>query len=438
MEKGIVEEVVKGMELADLHIPYSLSPDPMSAVNQQSAHEESLPKACQKQQQHAFRVYETETGSKTISNCAKLNTLQRQQLVAVVPSHSGDRDGSSVITEVRLKNGDTNRGGKNKRCTEDGSIHEQVYFANNNQPIQSECSLPRLQPCRRQQKQSSSQDLAYENEPLFPNPSLSSTNRISPKDKHHITQRQVNDNYLQLFRQISPTCKSRYNSIIKRDASNGSRADRTTQPLLSVILSLAVFIILFQQISQAKSIHENNETNLLRNQLLEHEVILTTVATLDQPTTPIATKTTLGGLFTRISSAFKKSPATATTKTTTPTTTSDSITTTLEPETDNYREDESSTGRDDDDAEGCSGLSTNESAETKNLTDNERLVNLQSCFQRKMKQTISKATRDGLEVFEKLSLSGGCSASLMKLAYGLSEIKSFAFKCKYKDLLHIP
>lgn len=38
------------------------------------------------------------------------------------------------------------------------------------------------------------------------------------------------------------------------------------------------------------------------------------------------------------------------------------------------------------------------------------------------------AARGGMEVFERLSLSGGCSSSLMNFATSLSEIRSFAFK----------
>lgn len=88
----------------------------------------------------------------------------------------------------------------------------------------------------------------------------------------------------------------------------------------------------------------------------------------------------------------------------------------------------SSTGRDDDDAESCKGISADGSPKTKNLTDSERLVNLQSCFQRKIRNHLKSSTRSGMEMFEQLSLSGGCSSSLMNLMGGLSDLKSYAFK----------
>ena len=95
-------------------------------------------------------------------------------------------------------------------------------------------------------------------------------------------------------------------------------------------------------------------------------------------------------------------------------------------------EDEDGTGArvDDGDAESCKGLSADGTAEGKNNTDNARLVNLQTCLQEKIKTRLLSATRSGLELFEKLSLTGSCSASLMKYATSLRDLKSFAFKCK--------
>lgn len=86
---------------------------------------------------------------------------------------------------------------------------------------------------------------------------------------------------------------------------------------------------------------------------------------------------------------------------------------------------------DDNDAEGCKGLSVGDTAEAKNYTDNERLVNLQACIQRKIESRLNGAKRFGLEMFEKLSISGGCSSSIMSLVGSLNGIKSFAFKCEF-------
>lgn len=86
---------------------------------------------------------------------------------------------------------------------------------------------------------------------------------------------------------------------------------------------------------------------------------------------------------------------------------------------------------DDNDAEGCQGLSVGDSAEAKNYTDNERLVNLQTCIQRKIERRLNGAKRFGLEMFEKLAISGGCTSSIMNLVGSLNGIKSFAFKCEY-------
>lgn len=104
-------------------------------------------------------------------------------------------------------------------------------------------------------------------------------------------------------------------------------------------------------------------------------------------------------------------------------------TTTPSPETTTEQQDElASAGDDDDDAEGCSGISAHESAEGKNISEVERLVNLQSCIQRKVKRRLASYSRSGMDIFDKLSLSGGCTSSLMNLMVNLGEIKSFAFK----------
>lgn len=93
-------------------------------------------------------------------------------------------------------------------------------------------------------------------------------------------------------------------------------------------------------------------------------------------------------------------------------------------------QDDTSSQNDDNDAEGCQGISVGDAAEAKNYTDNERLVNLQTCIQRKIERRLNGAKRFGLEMFEKLSISGGCSSSIMSLASSLNQIKSFAFKCE--------
>lgn len=416
------------MGLTGLHVPCSLSPVLVNAIVEQANHVRA--KVCRNKQQHALRVYETETRGEPIS---KPNTFQRQQLVAkAVLSGSPTNVNSAkaaatttTTTRAGLKAGDTN-----ESFAHVGSVHKQGTC--HNQPIVANHSLPLF-------KQASTRDClslcrGKEDSGLVNDNESSSSSLLetttSLENNKHITQQQVSLNYSRphpLENRI--IYKSKFNCIKQANTSKRFKPN-TLQALLISLFSLTLFItILFQNTSQAKSVQEDNESNLLRNQLLEHEVILTTAATTtsDSLTTPVSTRSTLGELFSKFSGVFKKSIATTTTTTTPiPTTT----TTTTESETDNYTEDESSSGRDDDDAEGCSGLSTHESAETKNLTDNERLVNLQSCVQRKVKKTILKATRDGLEVFEKLSLSGGCSYSLMKLASGLGEIKSFAFKCK--------
>lgn len=108
-------------------------------------------------------------------------------------------------------------------------------------------------------------------------------------------------------------------------------------------------------------------------------------------------------------------------------TTSPEITTSTSETTD---QDDASSQDDDNDAEGCQGLSVGDSAEAKNYTDNERLVNLQTCIQRKIERRLNGAKRFGLEMFEKLSISGGCTSSVMNLVGSLNGIKSFAFKCE--------
>lgn len=102
--------------------------------------------------------------------------------------------------------------------------------------------------------------------------------------------------------------------------------------------------------------------------------------------------------------------------------------TTTESETETESEDDSSAGSDAHDAPDCSGLSVGQTAEGKKLTDNERFLNLQTCIQRKMQARLKETRRNSLEAFEKLSLSGGCSSSLMSLQSGLADTKSYAFK----------
>lgn len=395
------------MKLASSHVPSSLlSPLDVELLSHDRA------KACKKQQQqqHALRrVYETETGSES----CKL-TLRRQQ----VPL-----DGSTIV-ETEFKNGDTRRD-RNKRCAKVRCLDKQPVIttcSTNLTTIQANHSLL-LKQGSSSVKGSHSEPYRYES--LKTSVGLRSTpNHIIRVNYSHPLQR--------------TKYRIRYHTFVRRD--NISRIGLRT--LFAFSLSgLVLFLILFQQsVSQAKSIKENSENNLPNDPLkpLEHEVILTAATTIEpdliiaQTKAPIATKTTLGELFSKISGAFKKSitQTTTTTTTTTGTFQIQPTTTTVEPETTTYQEDESSSGRDDDDAESCSGLSIDESTETKNLTDNERLVNLQNCFQRKVKKSISKATRQGLEAFEKLSLSGGCSSSLVNLLANLAEIKSFAFKCK--------
>lgn len=90
--------------------------------------------------------------------------------------------------------------------------------------------------------------------------------------------------------------------------------------------------------------------------------------------------------------------------------------------------DDTSSGHDADDAPDCTGISVGQSTEGKNLTDNERFINLQTCLQRKMQNRLKETRRSSMEAFDKLSLSGGCSSSLMSLMLGFGDLKSFAFK----------
>ncbi|CAA3006439.1 Hypothetical predicted protein [Olea europaea subsp. europaea] len=118
---------------------------------------------------------------------------------------------------------------------------------------------------------------------------------------------------------------------------------------------------------------------------------------------------------------IRPEPTTATTSATTSTT---GATTSAE---ENDQDDEH--GQEEQDDDSCQGLATSDTdANGKPLTDNQRLVNLQNCFQAKVKRKLAGATRSGLELFEKVSLSGGCTASLMSLMTNLGELKSFAFK----------
>lgn len=161
--------------------------------------------------------------------------------------------------------------------------------------------------------------------------------------------------------------------------------------------------------------------------------------TTERPSEQKSTASTLSELLNKITNwPFASSepvPATSTTTTTTSTTTtpkaSPELTSTTAPDyedNNNNNNNDSGPGDDDHDAEGCKGVSADEPAEAKNLTDHERLVNLQSCLQSRVKRKLLGATRSGLELFERLSLSGGCSSSLMSFAGGLGELKSYAFK----------
>lgn len=94
------------------------------------------------------------------------------------------------------------------------------------------------------------------------------------------------------------------------------------------------------------------------------------------------------------------------------------------------QDERASAERDADDAQDCKGISAHESAAGEKYTDNERLVNLQTCIQARIKSRILSATRTGMEMFDKLSMSGGCTASFFNLMSSLAAIKSFAFKCK--------
>uniref|UniRef100_A0A6G1SEX8 Nose resistant to fluoxetine protein 6 n=1 Tax=Aceria tosichella TaxID=561515 RepID=A0A6G1SEX8_9ACAR len=114
---------------------------------------------------------------------------------------------------------------------------------------------------------------------------------------------------------------------------------------------------------------------------------------------------------------------------TTTTTISTTITTTEASDLDEDEQDGSSgAGNDDNDAEDCQGLSSGPSAPGKGPTDNERLVNLQACLQKKIKKQLMSSARSSMELFDQLSLSGACSASLMNAMSSLGELKSFAFK----------
>lgn len=129
-------------------------------------------------------------------------------------------------------------------------------------------------------------------------------------------------------------------------------------------------------------------------------------------------------------STFTSTPTSATTTTQNPIETTSTLehTTTTSPEAEEQPQDDTSSGNDADAAPDCSGLSVGQSAEGKNLTDNERFLNLQTCLQRKIQIRLKEARRSGLEAFETLKLSGGCSSSLLSLMTGLGELKSFAFK----------
>lgn len=151
-------------------------------------------------------------------------------------------------------------------------------------------------------------------------------------------------------------------------------------------------------------------------------------------TSPELTTTTQEAQSQQATSAFEelltKFKQVFTLKSNTETTTTTPLpTTTVEEEiNNNNNQDESTTDNDDSDAEGCKGLSVDESAEAKNLTDVERLVNLQSCIQGKVKKRVKTMSRNSIEMFQKLSLSGACTNSLMNLMSSMLQIKSYAFK----------
>lgn len=115
-------------------------------------------------------------------------------------------------------------------------------------------------------------------------------------------------------------------------------------------------------------------------------------------------------------------------ETTTPAATSTSLQPDDSAATEREHEDDARVECDDDDAEGCEGVSDGEPAKAKNLTDNERLVNLQSYLQRKVKKKLAQSMRSGMEMFEQLSLTGSCSSSLTSLMMSATGLKAFAFK----------
>jgi len=64
----------------------------------------------------------------------------------------------------------------------------------------------------------------------------------------------------------------------------------------------------------------------------------------------------------------------------------------------------------------------------RNLTDHERLIELQTTLQDAVKSRLMGTARASMELFDEMSLSGGCSSSLLSLMSGISEIKAYAFK----------
>lgn len=102
-------------------------------------------------------------------------------------------------------------------------------------------------------------------------------------------------------------------------------------------------------------------------------------------------------------------------------------TTTTSPETTSEQND-SSTGNDDDDASDCESLSSDESANGTRLSNNERFIKLQACLQENIQGRLKESRRGSMEMFESMSLSGSCTASLMNLMGGLGQLKSYAFK----------
>lgn len=191
-----------------------------------------------------------------------------------------------------------------------------------------------------------------------------------------------------------------------------------------VLCLVAAFAVRVDSLTTATiEFSENQPTNNTHDATADPTTNIVVHGISNEPTA--TTRLNAADFLARLTSVFKTTIATATTTTPIPTTNPlpETTTNTLIGE-----DDTTSTGHDADDAEGCEGISNDGSAEAKNVTDNERLVNLQSCIQRNMKRNLKDYARSGMEMFQKLTLSGGCTSSILNLATSLGDIKSFAFK----------